>query len=103
MGKLQQSAQRKQRAETVARRCSVRKVFLKISQNSQENTSPRVFFYKEILALLFSCEFRENSKNTFSCRIPPVAASVLLLICFKSNKHIHNKKLYNKHYPIQKT
>ena len=30
--------------ETVARRCSVKKVFLKISQNSQENTCTRVSF-----------------------------------------------------------
>ena len=30
--------------EAVARRCSVRKVFLEILQNSQENTSPRVTF-----------------------------------------------------------
>ena len=30
--------------EAVVRRCSVIKVFLKMSQNSQENTCPRVFF-----------------------------------------------------------
>ena len=30
--------------ETVDQRCSVKKVFLKISQNSQENTSARVSF-----------------------------------------------------------
>ena len=30
--------------ETVAQRCSVKKVFLKISQNSQENTCTRVSF-----------------------------------------------------------
>ena len=30
--------------EAVARRCSVKKVFLEISQNSQENTCVRVFF-----------------------------------------------------------
>ena len=29
-------------AKTVARRCSVRKVFLEISQNSQENTCARM-------------------------------------------------------------
>ena len=32
--------------EAVVRRCSVKKVFLKISQNSQENTCARVFFNK---------------------------------------------------------
>ena len=31
-------------SEAVVRRCSVEKVFLKISQNSQENTSARVSF-----------------------------------------------------------
>ena len=31
--------------EAVARRCSVRKVFLEILQNSQENTCARIFFY----------------------------------------------------------
>ena len=50
MGKLQQSAQRKQRAEAVARRCSVRKVFLKISQNSLENTCARVSFLVKLQA-----------------------------------------------------
>ena len=30
--------------EAVARRCSVKKVFLEISQNSQENTCDRVSF-----------------------------------------------------------
>ena len=46
-------------SKTVILRCSVKKVFLEISQNSQENT----------------CEFCEISKNTFFRRIPPVAAS----------------------------
>ena len=31
--------------EAVVQRCSVKKVFLEISQNSQENTCARVFFY----------------------------------------------------------
>ena len=44
--------------EAVARRCSVKKVFLKISQNSQENK-------KETLAQVFSCEFCEIFKNAF--------------------------------------
>ena len=32
--------------EAVINRCSVKKVFLEIPQNSQENTSARVFFNK---------------------------------------------------------
>ena len=35
------------------------------------------FIKKETLAQVFSCEFFEISKNTFSYRIPPVAASHL--------------------------
>ena len=74
-------------SEEVAQRCSVKKVFLGISQNSQENTCPRVSFLikfqtstcnftkKETLAQVLSCEFCEISKNTFSQRTPPVAAS----------------------------
>ena len=33
------------------------------------------FIKKETLAQVFSCEFCKISKNTFSCRTPPVAAS----------------------------
>ena len=53
-------------SEAVVRRCSVKKVFLEISQNSQENTCARVSF-----------EFCEISKNTFFHRSPLVAASEL--------------------------
>ena len=35
-----------------------------------------LFFNKETLAHVFSCEFCEISKNTFFDRTPPVAASV---------------------------
>ena len=45
-----------------------KKVFLEISQNSQENTCASNFIKKEILAQIFSCEFCEISKNTFSYR-----------------------------------
>ena len=65
------------------RRCSVKKVFLEILQNSQENTCARAsilikfqaFIKIETLAQVFSCEFCEISKTTFSYRAPPVAAS----------------------------
>ena len=57
--------------------CSVKKVFLEISQNSQENTSVKVSFFikKETLAKVFSCEFYEISKDTFFYRTPLLAAS----------------------------
>ena len=52
---------------TVAKKCSVKKVFLEISQNSQENTSARATFFfrsepcnfikKENQAQVFSFEF----------------------------------------------
>ena len=68
--------------EAVVQRCSVKKVFLEISQNSQENTFARVSFLiklqackKEALAQVFSCEFYEISENTFLDRTPLVPAS----------------------------
>ena len=72
--------------ETVGQRYSVKKMFLEISQNSQQNTCARVslsklqaeacnFIKKETLAQVFSSEFCEVSKNTFSYGTPLVAAS----------------------------
>ena len=64
-------------SEAVVQSCSVEKVLLKITQNSQENTCARVsfliklqaeacnFIKREILAQVFSCEICEISKNTF--------------------------------------
>ena len=62
-------------------------VFLEISQNSQENTCARASFLimlqaacniikKEALAQVFSCEFCEISKSTFSYRTPQEAADL---------------------------
>ena len=53
-------------AEAAAGRCSVKKVFLEIWQNSQENTCGRVSFSIKLQTLMFSCEFCQISKNTFS-------------------------------------
>ena len=66
--------------EAVAQRCSVKKVFLEISQNLRENTCTRASIYK--VATLWKrdsgtgvlCEFCEISKNTFFYRTPLVAA-----------------------------
>ena len=60
-------------SEAVVQRCSLKKVFLKISQNSQENTCTRVSFSIKLQAQ--TCEFCEILKNTFFYRAPPVAAS----------------------------
>ena len=72
--------------EEVIQRCFVKKVFLEISQISQENTCTRVsfliklpaFIKKENLAQVFSCEFCKVFKNTSLHRTPLVAASVSL-------------------------
>ena len=92
-------------SEEVVRRCSVKKVFLEISQNSQENTCARVFFLiklraspcsfikKETLAQVLSCEFFEISKNTFCHRTPPVAASESLYSLFLRNPFIRKSVL----------
>ena len=85
-------------SEAVARTCSVKNLFLKISQNSQENTCAKAsflmksqaracsktsfliksqicnFIKKEAPAQVFSCEFCEISKNIFSYRTVQVAA-----------------------------
>ena len=65
--------------EAVTRKCSVKKVFLEILQNSQENTCTRVSFLvkRRLGHNVFSCELCEISKNTYSYRTPPVAASVV--------------------------
>ena len=55
--------------KAVVWRCSLKKVFLKISQNSQENTCVRVYFLIKLQAS------GKISKNTFSYRTAPVAAS----------------------------
>ena len=61
--------------EAVAKRCSVKKVFLEISQNSQENTCVRDSFLINSLAQVFSFEFCGISKSTFFYRTLPAAAS----------------------------
>ena len=60
-------------------------------ENSQENTCTRVsfliklqaqayiFIKKETLPWVFSCKFCKISKNTFSYKTPPVAASGCIL------------------------
>ena len=47
----------------------------KTRERSETVTSACKFIKKETLPQVFSCEFCEISKNTFSNRTPPVAAS----------------------------
>ena len=62
--------------EAVAQMYSVKKVFLEILENLQENTCARVSILYEIetLGQVYSCEFCKISKNAFSERTAPVAA-----------------------------
>ena len=63
-------------SEAVVRRCFIKKVFLKISQNSP---APEAYnFIKKTLAQVYSCGFCEIFKNNFFCRAPAVNA----LVCF---------------------
>ena len=85
------SNNRKTNLEAAARRCPVKKVLLKISQNSQENTCTRVTLFimlqawdmqlslKNRLAQAFFCEFCEIFKNTFFNWTPLVATSVKII------------------------
>ena len=73
-------------SEAVIQRCSVKKVFLEISQNSHEkhlhqSLLPEAcnFIKKETRAQVFSSEFCEIFKNTYFYRTPLVAASEMLL------------------------
>ena len=73
------------KAKAVARRCSVKKVFLNISQNLQENTSAGVAFLirlesvqlyqKDNLAKVFSGEFCKILKNKYFVEHLRTAAS----------------------------
>ena len=69
--------------EAAVRRCSVKKLFLKISQNSQEITCARVSFLIKLQAPANSCEFCEVSKNIFFYRTSPLAASNIKFLFFK--------------------
>ena len=74
------------KSEAVVQRCSVKKKFLEILQNSLENTCAKVcnFNKKETLAQVSSCQFCEICKNTFFYRTPLVAASKILPVVSKS-------------------
>ena len=86
--------------ETVARRCSVKKMLWENFQNSQETNCARVSFLiklqvedcnlikKEALAPVFSCEFFETSKNNFCYRTLPVAASLPFLSVLRLGKQL---------------
>ena len=59
--------------EVVVQRCSVKKVLLKISQNSHPEACN--FIKKETLTQMLSCEFCEIFNNAFVYKTSLVAAS----------------------------
>ena len=85
--------------EAVAQTCSVKKVFLEISQNPQENTCAKVSFLIKLQSLgqVLSCEFCEISKNTFFYRTPLVATStqmtleLVVILMFKQSPKMNSK------------
>ena len=76
-------------------RGSVKKLFLKFLQNSQENTCAKVFFLikMQAQAQVFSCEFCKISNNTFAYRIQ-------LLLQWLVNKSIPPNVLYQVKYRV---
>ena len=69
-----------------------KRLFLEILQNSQENTCAWVsfliklqvcnFIKKETVAQVFSCDFCEISRNSFSYRTPPVSGGYFCKLLF---------------------
>ena len=51
--------------EAVLRRCTVKRLFLRISENSQENTCTQDSFYQSYRSPVLSCEFCEIFKSTY--------------------------------------
>ena len=91
-------------SEAGTRWCSVRKLFLEISQNSQENNCVGVsflmksykpeackFIKKETPTQVLSFEFCEVFKNTFFCKTPLVAASVAFISGDFINNYLANR------------
>ena len=92
-------------SEAGTRWCSVRKLFLEISQNSQESTCVGVSFLmksyrpeackfvkKETPTQVLSFEFCEVFKNTFFCKTPLVAASVEFISGDFINNYLTNRR-----------
>ena len=58
----------------------------------------RNFAKFETLAQFFSCEFGEISKNTFSYRIPPVAASISSISMYSVKLYVNISSLFPREY-----
>ena len=69
----------------VVQNCSIKKVFLEILQNSQENTCARVFFNKVAgRHRCFTVNFAKFLITPFSYKTTPVAASVVCKINYST-------------------
>ena len=68
-----------------------------------EHLRPATLFKKETLVQVFSCEFCENSRNTFCHRTLPVAASVCCRRKVAALKIEKLKAFIIKYYDISKT
>ena len=80
----------------VVQNCSVKKVFLEILQNSQENTCAWVFFNNVAgRHRCFPVNFAKFVITPFSYRTPPVAASVVCKINY-STCQVKRFNLYHK-------
>ena len=93
------------RIEAVVQWCSLKKVFLKISQNSQENACARASFLiklqapdlqlqkKKTLSQVVSSEFCEIFKNTYFYKTLLVATSARIMKYIPAIKIITSKKM----------
>ena len=68
----------KHNTEAAARRCSVKKVFLQISQNSQRNTCARASFLIKLLVSDLQLIKKETLAQLFTCR------TLLMVACDNS-------------------
>ena len=71
--------------EAVVQTCSVKKVFLKILLNSQENTCARLSFLRTPAQVLF-CEICKVFKNTFFTEHVWKTVSILIQTCKANTK-----------------
>ena len=86
-------------------RCSIKKVFSKISQDSQKNTFARIYFVidlnfqlcsfikEETLSQVLSCEISEIFNNTFFTEHLRATASVLQDCGLKSNLSLRDTQI----------
>ena len=87
--------------EVVVRKCSVKKVFLEISQNSRENTCAKVatLLKKRLWHRYFPVNFAIFPRQTFFHRTPTVAASVLFVSVLEVDRQKLCCQLFLIRYP----